>query len=105
LRTGEIDTAVRDVPPELRDEFNRLPGIKTITTAPLSVVELHLNYERAPFDRPEFRHAFSLMIRPRGDRGRGTSSAAAGPARRGSAIPIRRGRSRASPRRSTGRPR
>ena len=62
LRTGEIDIAVRDVPPELRDEFSRLPAIKTIRTAPLSTVQLHLNYERVPFDRPEFRRAVSLMV-------------------------------------------
>jgi peptide/nickel transport system substrate-binding protein len=57
-----VDVAVRDLPPELRDEFSRLPAIKTIRTNPLSVVELHLNFERVPFDRPEFRRALSLMI-------------------------------------------
>jgi peptide/nickel transport system substrate-binding protein len=62
LRTGEIDVAIRDVPPELRDEFSRLPGIKTIRTNPLAVMELRMNFERVPFDRPEFRRALSLMI-------------------------------------------
>ena len=62
LRTGEIDIAVRDLPPELRGEFSRLPAIKTIRTEPLSTMELHLNYERVPFDRPEFRRALSLMV-------------------------------------------
>ena len=62
LRTGEIDIAVRDVPPELRAELGRDPSIKTVRTEPLSVVELHLNFERVPFDRPEFRRALSLMI-------------------------------------------
>lgn len=62
LRTGEIDVAARDLPPELRAEFSRLPAIKTIRTGPLSVMELHLNYERVPFDRPEFRRALSLMV-------------------------------------------
>ena len=62
LRTGEIDIAVREVPPELRDEFSRMPGIKTIRTAPLSLVQLHLNFERVPFNTPEFRRALSLMI-------------------------------------------
>ena len=62
LKTGEIDVAVRDVPPELRAEFARLPGIRMIRTAPLSVVELHLNFERVPFDQPEFRRALSLMV-------------------------------------------
>jgi peptide/nickel transport system substrate-binding protein len=62
LRTGEVDIVARDVPPELGDEFSRLPSIKTIRTAPLSLVELHVNYERVPFDRPEFRRALSLMV-------------------------------------------
>lgn len=62
LRTGEIDVAIRDVPPELRDEFSRLPGIKTIRTNPLAVMELRMNFMRVPFDRPEFRRALSLMI-------------------------------------------
>lgn len=62
LRTGEIDAAARDVPPELLAEFGRLPAIKTIRTKPLSLLELRLNYQRAPFDRPEFRRALSLTI-------------------------------------------
>jgi peptide/nickel transport system substrate-binding protein len=62
LRTGEIDIAVRDVPPELGADLARQTAIKTISTNPLSLVELHLNFERVPFDRPEFRRALSLMI-------------------------------------------
>jgi peptide/nickel transport system substrate-binding protein len=62
LKTGEIDIAVRDVPPELRTELSRLPTIATIRTSPLSLVQLYLNFERVPFDRPEFRRALSLMI-------------------------------------------
>jgi peptide/nickel transport system substrate-binding protein len=62
LKTGELDIAVRDVPPELRTELGRLPAMKLVNTTPLSLVELRLNYERAPFDKPEFRGAFSLMI-------------------------------------------
>jgi peptide/nickel transport system substrate-binding protein len=62
LISGEIDVAARDLPPELRGEIGRQPAIKSIQTAPLSLVGLHLNFERVPFDRPEFRRAFSLMI-------------------------------------------
>ncbi|MEK8023680.1 MAG: ABC transporter substrate-binding protein, partial [Candidatus Hydrogenedentota bacterium] len=54
--------AVRDVPPELRAELSRLPGMKLVQTTPLSLVELRVNYERPPFDKPEFRRAFSLMV-------------------------------------------
>lgn len=62
LKTGEVDVAVRDVPPELRAELSRLPGMKLVQTTPLSLVELRVNYERPPFDKPEFRRAFSLMV-------------------------------------------
>ena len=62
LKTGEIDIAVRDLPPELRAEFGRLPTMKLVQTTPLSLVELRVNYEKAPFDRPEFRRAFSQMV-------------------------------------------
>lgn len=62
LGTGEIDIAVRDVPPELHAALARQSDIKTIRTSPLSLVELHLNFERAPFNRAEFRRALSLMI-------------------------------------------
>jgi peptide/nickel transport system substrate-binding protein len=62
LMTGELDVAVSDVPPELRAEIARQPAIKTIQTAPLSLIGLHVNFERVPFNRLEFLRAFSLMI-------------------------------------------
>lgn len=62
LKTGEIDAAAREVPPELLNEFSRLPNLKVTDTAPLSLVELRLNYEKPPFDSADFRRAFSLAI-------------------------------------------
>jgi peptide/nickel transport system substrate-binding protein len=62
LMSGELDVAVSDVPPELLAEISRQPAIKTIKTAPLSLVGMHLNFDRVPFDQPEFRRALSLMI-------------------------------------------
>ncbi|TAK27699.1 MAG: ABC transporter substrate-binding protein [Chloroflexota bacterium] len=62
LKTGQIDVAARELPAELRGEFERLPGVKVVSTAPLSLLELRLNYERPPFDRPEFRRALSLAL-------------------------------------------
>jgi len=62
LTTGEIDVAVSDVPPELLAGIKRQPAIKTIETGPLSDITIHMNFERVPFDRPEFRRALSLMI-------------------------------------------
>ncbi|GGF97758.1 ABC transporter substrate-binding protein [Paenibacillus abyssi] len=62
LRAGEIDIAAREVSPELLDTFKNLPDMKVVRTAPLSLVDLRLNYERPPFNQPEFRRALSLAI-------------------------------------------
>ena len=62
LRTKQIDATVRDLPPELVDGFRRLDRVGVVSTAPLSIVELRPNYERAPFDEPAFRRALSLAV-------------------------------------------
>lgn len=62
LKTGEVDIVARDVPPELRAEFSKLPTVKQVQTTPLSLVELRVNYEKAPFDNEKFRTAFSMMV-------------------------------------------
>ena len=62
LRSGEIDAADRPLPPELVDQFSRDSQIKVIKTSALQFPELVLNFDRAPFDRPELRRALSLAI-------------------------------------------
>ena len=62
LRTGEVDAALRALPPELVEEFRRQPGVAVATTRPLQFTELRLNYQRAPFDVPELRRAVSLAV-------------------------------------------
>lgn len=62
LRSGEIDVAGRRLPPELLDEFGNTPNIALISTDPLQFAELRLNYQREPFNLPEFRRAFSLAV-------------------------------------------
>ncbi len=62
LRAGEIDAAARTVPPELLKEFDNSRDIDVATTNPLQFLELRLNYEREPFDVPEFRRALSLAV-------------------------------------------
>ncbi|MGH9000217.1 MAG: ABC transporter substrate-binding protein [Acidimicrobiia bacterium] len=62
LRTGEIDTAARGVPPELLESFSRRDDIEVTTTAPLQFLELRLNYQRPPFEVPAFRRALSLAV-------------------------------------------
>ncbi|MGH9182299.1 MAG: ABC transporter substrate-binding protein [Acidimicrobiales bacterium] len=62
LRTGEIDAAARRVAPELLEDFSRRDDIEVVKTSPLQFLELRLNYQRAPFDVPELRHALSLAV-------------------------------------------
>ncbi|HEX7276531.1 MAG TPA: ABC transporter substrate-binding protein [Acidimicrobiales bacterium] len=61
LRTGEIDAALRAVPPELVDQLGG-SGITVVTTKPLQFVEMRVNYQRPPFEVPEVRRAVSLAI-------------------------------------------
>ncbi len=62
LRTGEIDAALRPLPPELLAELGRQQGVGVATTKPLQFTELRLNFRRAPFDVPELRRALSLAV-------------------------------------------
>ncbi|TCJ16725.1 peptide ABC transporter substrate-binding protein [Rubrobacter taiwanensis] len=62
LRSGELDAAARNVPPELVPEFESSRAIALAETAPLQFDEIRINYEREPFDIPEFRQAFSLAV-------------------------------------------
>jgi peptide/nickel transport system substrate-binding protein len=62
LRTGEIDVADRTVPPELLDTVRQMPGVRVVTTTPLTALLLRLNFLRPPFDVPGVRHAISLAI-------------------------------------------
>lgn len=62
LRTGEIDAATQFVPPELVEQFRSSEDIEMVTTTPLQFPELRINFQRAPFDNPEFRRALSAAI-------------------------------------------
>jgi peptide/nickel transport system substrate-binding protein len=62
LQSGEIGIAARSVPPELLPDLAARPGIKVVSTTPLTAVMVRLNYQRPPFDEPRFRQAFSLAI-------------------------------------------
>jgi peptide/nickel transport system substrate-binding protein len=62
LRTGEIDATTRQLAPELIDQFTGTGEIGVLRTAPLFFPELRINYERAPFDQPEFRTAMSRAL-------------------------------------------
>lgn len=60
MRTGEIDAALRAVPPELVTQLGS--GITVVATKPLQFVELRINYQRPPFEVAELRRALSLAI-------------------------------------------
>lgn len=62
LRTGEIDVAMRQLPPELVGQFESSEGIEVARTTPLRYPELRINYLRPPFDRAGFRRALSLAV-------------------------------------------
>ncbi len=62
LRAGEIDATTHPLAPELLDEFSASDDLEVLQTAPLRFSELRLNFERVPFDQPEFRAAVSLAI-------------------------------------------
>ncbi|MFJ7744856.1 ABC transporter substrate-binding protein [Peribacillus sp. NPDC097295] len=62
LRSGEIDISARALPTELNDTFVKMDNMKVAETSPLSIVELKLNYDHAPFDKGEFRRAISLSV-------------------------------------------
>ncbi len=62
LRTGEIDTATGEVPPELVAQFEATSGITLVRTTPLQYPEVRMNHLRAPFDQAGFRRALSLAV-------------------------------------------
>jgi len=62
LRSGQIDAAFRPLSPELVDQFSGTAGIQVISTGAFQFPEMRINYERAPFDRPEVRRAISRAI-------------------------------------------
>ena len=62
MRSGEIDAADRQVPPELLETFGSLEQIEVVTTHRLDFPVLQLNYERPPFDQPELRRALNLAV-------------------------------------------
>ncbi|WP_312108992.1 ABC transporter substrate-binding protein [Brevibacillus reuszeri] len=62
LRSGEIDISARPIPAELQASFSNLPNMRVVETAPLSLIELKLNYDKAPFNQEAFRNAMSLAV-------------------------------------------
>lgn len=62
LRSGEIDATTHPLAPELLEEFSASGDLEVLQTSPLRFPEMRINYQRAPFDQPEFRTALSLAV-------------------------------------------
>lgn len=62
LKTGEIDSTVRPVPPETLSEFRSDDAIRVVEATQLQGVELRLNFSKLPFREHEFRWAVSRAI-------------------------------------------
>ena len=62
LKSGQIDVSSRTVPAELVSTFKTDNKFKLAQASNLSIVQLNLNYNNAPFNDGEFREAISLGI-------------------------------------------
>jgi peptide/nickel transport system substrate-binding protein len=62
LRSGEIDTASRQVPPELMEDFQSNDGIEVVQGPGFATTLLQFNDERPPFDNADVRRAIGLAI-------------------------------------------
>jgi peptide/nickel transport system substrate-binding protein len=62
LKTGEIDSTVRPVPPETLGRFRSDDAIDVVEATQLQGVELRLNFSKLPFRNHDFRRAFSRAI-------------------------------------------
>ncbi|SDY63339.1 ABC transporter substrate-binding protein [Halopenitus persicus] len=62
LQSGDIDTASVGLPPSTVNKFEQNDAFDLVPATTLSLVEIRINYERAPFDKHDFRWALSRGI-------------------------------------------
>jgi peptide/nickel transport system substrate-binding protein len=62
LESGQVDTATRDVPPELEEQLGETRNIELVEGDRFSSVFYRFNDERPPLDRQEFRRALDMAI-------------------------------------------
>lgn len=62
LKTGEVDSTVRPVPPETLKGFRANEAVEVVEATQLLSVDLRLNFARQPFREHEFRWALSRAV-------------------------------------------
>jgi peptide/nickel transport system substrate-binding protein len=62
VKTGDLDTTVRALQPELLKDFESTAGIKVVRGADYATQSIWVNVERKGLDRKEVRQAISLAI-------------------------------------------
>lgn len=62
LKTGEIDSTTRPVPPETVKQFRQDDSLKVVEATTLSSVGFLLNYTKQPFRNHDFRFALSRAL-------------------------------------------
>ena len=62
LKTGELDSTVRPIPPETLSDFRNDDAVTVVEATQLQGVELRLNFSRRPFRNHGFRRALSRAI-------------------------------------------
>lgn len=67
LRAGELDLVASPVPPELLTSLGRQKGLAVRSGGDrlLYAVEMRINFDRLPFNDPDFRRAIAYAIDPR----------------------------------------
>jgi peptide/nickel transport system substrate-binding protein len=62
LRTGDLDSAVHGVPPELLEDFRALDDVEVMTSSRMETVMMLFNTRREPTSDPVLRKAVALAI-------------------------------------------
>ena len=62
LRTGELDSVARNVPPELMNQFQNGGGVRIADGTKFESLQMYFNARKAPLTDPKLRKAIALAI-------------------------------------------
>ena len=62
LESGQVDTATRDVPPELQERLQQTQNVELVKGDRFASLFYIFNADRPPLDQPEFRRALDMAI-------------------------------------------